>query len=103
MSTQCGAICEDFANGKRYNLRRVIVTPAEKQCSRKAKHEVRLKDFPNHRSILLPLCNVHYRLHVEGFVGVDGRVFAKSAIAAERTARARRAAQKTRLALRSRR
>lgn len=89
--SRCDAICEDFENGKRYNLRRVIVTPAEKRCSRHAKFFVKVGHG------WLNLCNTHKRLHDEGFVDAVGRVTPKSDIAAERNARARAIARRVRL------
>lgn len=71
---QCMAICEDYENGTRYNLRRVIVTPAEKRCSRKAKNTIKSPEGE------LCFCNLHQRLCLEGFIDEKGVVLNRDMI-----------------------
>lgn len=60
----CAAIIEDYANGTRNNLVRVIVTPKSRVCSREATCRL------GH----LRLCWQHGKLAKEGLVDDDGRV-----------------------------
>lgn len=71
---KCQAIIEDYRNGERYNLARVIVSPETRQCRFEAKS----------RLGKLCLCKTHVRLAYEGFVDVSGQVASKGDIAITR-------------------
>lgn len=61
---RCAAIIEDYANGTRNNLVRVIVTPKSRACSHAATYKL------GH----LRLCAQHGKLAAEGLVDDDGHV-----------------------------
>jgi len=61
---KCQAIVEDYANGTRNNLVRVIVVPKDKPCSRVARVKL------GH----LCLCAQHSQLAQDGLINYDGRV-----------------------------
>jgi len=67
----CQAIVDDLDYAKTFNLRRMIVSPGDKPCSRKAVEHV------GH----LHLCKVHARMAREGLVEENGRVAPKVEIA----------------------
>ena len=64
MKHPCAAIVEDYANGTRNNLVRVIVTPKSRACARAATCVL------GH----LKLCTQHGKLAKEGLVDDDGHV-----------------------------
>jgi hypothetical protein len=61
---KCQAIVEDYANGRRNNLVRVIVTPKDKPCSRIAR--IKLGNFC--------FCALHAKLAQDGLINHDGHV-----------------------------
>jgi hypothetical protein len=61
---RCNAIIEDYANGTRNNLSRVIVVPKSRCCTHRATCSLGK----------LYLCTQHSKLAKEGLVNEDGQV-----------------------------
>jgi hypothetical protein len=64
MKPQCQATIEDYENGTRNNLVRVIVVPLSRRCTKKA----------TSRFAHLCLCTQHLKLAVDGLIEESGNV-----------------------------